>query len=102
MSNECIGWTSRKWLLLDSMPLTAQGKIDRHILKALPDPDNQKLSQVQGACVTPCTCELTLRMPDDLIYFPDHFSAYPILPGVVQIAWQSISAACFLPLTSRF
>jgi hypothetical protein len=36
----------KKWLLMDTMPLSAQVKIDQHILKALLDPDNQKILQV--------------------------------------------------------
>jgi len=70
----------RKWLLLDSMPLTTQGKINQYILKALLDPNSQKLSQAQCVCArSSSTVKLTLRLPDDLIYFPDHFSGCPIL-----------------------
>jgi acyl-coenzyme A synthetase/AMP-(fatty) acid ligase/3-hydroxymyristoyl/3-hydroxydecanoyl-(acyl carrier protein) dehydratase len=92
----------RKWLLLDSMPLTAQGKIDQQLLNALLDTDNQKLPQVQGVCATPNTVELTLRVPDDLIYFPDHFSTYPILPGVVQIAWAEYFGKLFFAIDQPF
>ncbi|MDD4916152.1 MAG: AMP-binding protein [Methylococcales bacterium] len=77
----------RKWLLLDALPLTAQGKIDQHLLKALLDTDPQKLPQVQSVCVNLSSVELALKVPEELVYFPDHFAAYPILPGVVQIAW---------------
>jgi len=92
----------RKWLLLDSMPLTAQGKIDQHIINALLDTDNQKLPQVQGVCATSNTVELTLRVPDDLIYFPGHFSTYPILPGVVQIAWAEHFGTLFFAIDQPF
>jgi 3-hydroxymyristoyl/3-hydroxydecanoyl-(acyl carrier protein) dehydratase len=92
----------RKWLLLDNMPLTAQGKIDQHILKALLDPDNHKLPQVQGVCAMPTSVELTLRVTDDLIYFPDHFSSYPILPGVVQIAWAEHFGSLFFAIAQPF
>jgi 3-hydroxymyristoyl/3-hydroxydecanoyl-(acyl carrier protein) dehydratase len=92
----------RKWLLLDSMPLTAQGKIDQQLLNALLDTDNQKLPQVQGVCATPNTVELTLRVPEDLIYFPDHFSTYPILPGVVQIAWAEYFGKLFFAIDQPF
>jgi 3-hydroxymyristoyl/3-hydroxydecanoyl-(acyl carrier protein) dehydratase len=92
----------RKWLLVDSMPLTAQGKVDRPLLYALLDTDNQKLPQVQGVCSAPNTVELALRVPDDLIYFPDHFATYPILPGVVQIAWAEYFGKLFFVIDRPF
>lgn len=85
------------------MPLTTHGKIYRYILKALLDPNSQKLPQVQCVCArSSSTVKLTLKMPDDLIYFPDHFSGCPILSGVVQIALAEHSTPCFLPLTDYF
>ncbi|MGZ8916055.1 MAG: AMP-binding protein [Methylobacter sp.] len=92
----------RKWLFLDSMPLTSQGKIDQHILKGLLETNHQKLPQVQGVCITPGSVELTLRVPEDLIYFPDHFAAYPILPGVVQIAWAEHFGRLFFAINQPF
>ena len=92
----------RKWLLLDTMPLTAQGKIDQQLLNALLDTDNQKLPQVQGVCTTPNTVKLTIRVPEELIYFPDHFSTYPILPGVVQIAWAEYFGKLFFSIDQPF
>lgn len=32
---------------------------------------------------------LTLNVPADLCYFPDHFAEFPLLPGVVQIDWAA-------------
>jgi 3-hydroxymyristoyl/3-hydroxydecanoyl-(acyl carrier protein) dehydratase len=31
--------------------------------------------------------ELTLQLPDDLVYFQGHFPDQPILAGVVQLNW---------------
>ena len=92
----------RKWLFLDSMPLTAQGKIDQHILKALLETDHQKLPQVQGVCAKPGSVELKLRAPEELIYFPDHFAGYPILPGVVQLAWAEYFGSLFFAIDQPF
>lgn len=89
----------RKWLLLDSMLLTPQGKIDAHLLKTLLEADHQKLPQVQSIAVTHDSVELLLRVPEELIYFPDHFAAYPILPGVVQIAWAGYFGKLFFTVT---
>ena len=30
---------------------------------------------------------LELRIPGELAYFPDHFPRFPMVPGVVQLAW---------------
>lgn len=40
----------------------------------------------------------SLRIPDDLVYFEDHFPGHPILPGVVQIKWV-MDLAGWLPLS---
>lgn len=93
----------RKWLLLDSIPLTAQGKIDQQLLIMLLDTDNKKLPQVQGGSISSDTViELTLRAPDSLIYFPCHFPGYPILPGVVQIAWAEYFGKVFFVIEQPF
>jgi len=89
----------RKWLLLDSMLLTPQGKIDAHLLKTLLEADHQKLPQVQGVDVTQDSVELLLRVPEELVYFPGHFAAYPILPGAVQIAWADYFGKLFFTVT---
>jgi len=31
--------------------------------------------------------ELELLIPETLAFFPDHFPAFPLLPGVVQVDW---------------
>jgi acyl-CoA synthetase (AMP-forming)/AMP-acid ligase II/3-hydroxymyristoyl/3-hydroxydecanoyl-(acyl carrier protein) dehydratase len=92
----------RKWLFLDSLPMTAQGKIDQYLIKLLLDTDNQKLPQVQSVYATTGGVELTLKVPDDLIYFPDHFSTYPILPGVVQLGWAEYFGKLFFAIAQPF
>ncbi|WP_394751719.1 AMP-binding protein [Crenothrix sp.] len=92
----------RKWLFLDDMPLTSQGKINQQLLNTLLNTDNQKFPQVQSVCASPNKVELTLRVPEDLIYFPDHFADYPILPGVVQIKWAEYFGNLFFNLEQPF
>lgn len=92
----------RKWLFLDTMPLTAQGKIDQYLLKALLETDTQKLPQVQAVCIKPDSVELTVKVPEGLIYFPDHFAGYPILPGVVQLAWVEHFGKLFFTIDKPF
>jgi len=88
----------RKWLLLNALPLTALGKIDQPLLTAMLDTDQRKLPQVQSVCITPGSVELLLRVPEELVYFPDHFAGYPILPGVVQLAWVEHFGKLFFAL----
>jgi acyl-coenzyme A synthetase/AMP-(fatty) acid ligase/3-hydroxymyristoyl/3-hydroxydecanoyl-(acyl carrier protein) dehydratase len=92
----------RKWLILNTIPLTAQGKINQPLIKALLDINSQKLPIVQSASVTADSVELMLKVPEELIYFPDHFAQYPILAGVVQIAWVEHFGKLFFTITQEF
>ena len=38
----------------------------------------------------------------DLVYFPNHFPSYPILPGVVQLAWAEHYAKLFFGLEANY
>ena len=84
------------------MPLTAEGKIEQPILKHLLDMDSRKFPYVLGFEKTGDSVELKLNVPEDLIYFPDHFSSYPILPGVVQIAWAEHFGKLFFTIDEPF
>lgn len=37
---------------------------------------------------SPDLVELDFEVPASLAYFPDHFPAQPMLPGVVQLGWM--------------
>lgn len=92
----------RKWLFLERMPLTAEGKIEQHILKNLLALDSRKFPFVLGLEKTGDSVELKLNVPQNLVYFPDHFSSYPILPGVVQIAWAEYFGQLFFAIDGPF
>ena len=92
----------RKWLFVDSLPLTNQGKVDQHLLKTLLEADNKKLPLVQTLNVILGSVELTLKVPTELVYFRDHFVNYPILPGVVQIAWAEYFGKLFFVIDQPF
>ncbi|MGZ4995709.1 MAG: AMP-binding protein, partial [Methylobacter sp.] len=92
----------RKWLFVNTMPLTSQGKIERLLLKSLLDFDNRKLPQVFNVEMASDSIRLGLRVPEDLLYFPDHFASYPILPGVVQLAWVEHSGKLFFVINKPF
>jgi acyl-CoA synthetase (AMP-forming)/AMP-acid ligase II/3-hydroxymyristoyl/3-hydroxydecanoyl-(acyl carrier protein) dehydratase len=92
----------RKWLFVNTMPLTAQGKIDQRLLKILFDFDNRKLPQAHSLDITAGGVRLGLRVPEDLLYFPDHFAGYPVLPGVVQLAWVEHFGKLFFAIDKPF
>ncbi len=92
----------RKWLFVNAMPLTSQGKIDRPLLTSLLDFDNRKLPQAVNLEMVPDGVRLGLRVPEDLLYFPDHFASYPILPGVVQLAWVEHFGKLFFVIDKAF
>jgi acyl-coenzyme A synthetase/AMP-(fatty) acid ligase len=92
----------RKWLFVNTMPLTAQGKIDLQLLTTLFDFDNRKLPQTLSLEMTPDHVRLGLKVPEDLLYFPDHFAGYPVLPGVVQLAWVEHFGKLFFAIDKPF
>jgi len=92
----------RKWLFLELIPLTAEGKIEERILKHLLDMDSRKFPYVLRIEKTGDSVELKLNVPEDLIYFPHHFAGYPILPGVVQIAWAEHFGKLFYGIDEPF
>ncbi len=92
----------RKWLFLNSLPLTTQGKIDQTLLMQLFNADQTKLPQLQSVNSNTDTIELMLKVPANLIYFPNHFASYPLLPGVVQIAWVVHFGQLFFALEQPF
>lgn len=90
----------RKWLFSDTLPLTAQGKIDQTLLASLLYNNGKKLPKILSLRLTTQVVELELKVPQvqDLIYFPDHFQGFPILPGVVQLAWVEHYGKLFFSL----
>lgn len=92
----------RKWLFVNTMPLTPQGKIDQRLLTSLMDVDNRKLPQALNLVITVDDIKLGLKVPEDLIYFPNHFASYPLLPGVVQLAWAEHFGKLFFAINKPF
>jgi len=92
----------RKWLFVNAIPLTNQGKIQQLLLKTLLDIDSKKLPQALNLEMTADSIRLDLKVPEDLLYFPDHFADYPILPGVVQLAWVEHFGKLFFTIDKPF
>lgn len=77
----------RKWLFMQALPLSAQGKIDNALLRQLLTLDTVKFPQLLYFQQTDNKAILKLRIQPELVYFNGHFPEQPILPGVAQLAW---------------
>jgi len=92
----------RKWLFVQPLPLTTQGKPDNALLKQLLSGNSSKLPVLQGLVTKLNHAELQLKIAEDLAYFAVHFPDYPILPGVVQIGWAEHFGKILFPIRGFF
>ena len=77
----------RKWMFMQAIPLTVQGKINQLLLNQLFSLDKDRFPQIHLCDLNEDKVELLLRVQPGLIYFPGHFPEQPILPGATQLAW---------------
>ncbi|EPC01173.1 hypothetical protein L861_11400 [Litchfieldella anticariensis FP35 = DSM 16096] len=79
----------RYWRFVDTLPSNAQGKLDRSLVNRLfADLDDTKAPRWLGERRSdPCSCLLTLEVPERLIFLEGHFDEYPLVPGVVMVQW---------------
>ena len=77
----------RKWVFMQSLPLTTQAKIDTELLRQLVSLDVARFPQIQDCELDGNKVSLQLKVQPGLIYFSGHFPQQPILPGVTQLAW---------------
>ncbi len=92
----------RKWLFFDTVPLTAQGKIDSGLLTGLCRLPTVKFPQLLYCRQEEKRVVLELRVRPGLVYFDGHFPGQPILPGVAQLAWVESFARLFFALERPF
>jgi acyl-coenzyme A synthetase/AMP-(fatty) acid ligase len=79
----------RVWRYLDALPINSQGKTTYAELAALVEnaPSRPTLPLQRLITKDARHAVYELIAPRDLLYFDGHFSASPILAGVVQIEW---------------
>ncbi len=77
----------RRWRFVSALPINEQGKIQQAAIAALFEPPPKILPSVVTEQLNDNQSELVLDIEKDLAYFPGHFPAAAILPGVVQVSW---------------
>ncbi|MGR9044833.1 MAG: AMP-binding protein [Gammaproteobacteria bacterium] len=92
----------RKWLFIDSLPLSTQGKVDNVLLRRLFSLDSVKFPQLLYCQWEGKSVKLELRIQPELIYFSGHFPGQPILPGVTQLAWAERYGRIFFAIEQPF
>ncbi|KAF3981371.1 MAG: AMP-binding protein [Methylococcales symbiont of Hymedesmia sp. n. MRB-2018] len=92
----------RKWLILDQLPLTSQGKLNRPLMTGLLSLDNKRYPQLQFCCYQEQNVELLLRIQPELIFFDGHFPEQPILAGIAQLAWVEKYGRLFFSIDLPF
>ncbi|WP_031433987.1 AMP-binding protein [Methylomarinum vadi] len=92
----------RKWLFMDAMPQTAQGKVDTALLAQLWRLEPSKFPQLLSCRHSAHQVVLELRVRPGLVYFDGHFPGQPILPGVAQLAWVERYGKIFFAIDRPF
>ncbi len=92
----------RKWLLLQSIPLSINGKNNTGLLTGLLALDSTRHPQILFCDLQQDAVELELKIHAGLIYFQGHFPGQPILPGVAQLAWVERYGRLFFNIVSPF
>jgi 3-hydroxymyristoyl/3-hydroxydecanoyl-(acyl carrier protein) dehydratase len=85
----------KHWLFAP-IPEDRQGKRLLGVLRAkfLPQAD-EKMGEMLAASVDGDRAELSLRLPESLVWFQGHFPEKPILPGIAQTHMAAQWAECF-------
>ena len=92
----------RKWVFMNTLPLTQQGKINQSLIKNLVCLDSHKFPQLQFCQQENNTVNLQLRIQAELIYFDGHFPEQPILAGIAQLAWAEQYGRLFFNIDLPF
>ncbi|MCO7231348.1 MULTISPECIES: AMP-binding protein [unclassified Cobetia] len=79
----------RYWRFVTRLPLNAQGKFTEDaVARLFADLDDTRLPRWLGETSSgPHQLTLEAEVPDSLIYLEGHFTAQPVVPGVVMLKW---------------
>ena len=80
----------RSFRFLESWPLDSQSKFSQEIFSQLFEGSFEmsvRSPEKVGETITRTKLARDLRVPFNLSYLEGHFPKYPIVPGVVQLAW---------------
>ena len=92
----------RKWLFINALPFTTQGKINQPLLTELLSLDSNRFPQILSCDIQDAYVELELKVLAKLVFFDGHFPEQPILPGVTQIAWAEQLGKIFFDINQPF
>ncbi len=92
----------KKWLFINTLPLTSQGKINQQLLIQLLSLDPFYSPQILSCNYQDQNIVLQCRVSPGLLYFDGHFPEQPILPGVTQLAWAEQLAKMFFNISLPF
>ncbi len=92
----------KKWLFINTLPLTSQGKINQQLLIQLLSLDPLYSPQILSCHYQDQNIALQCRVLPSLLYFNGHFPKQPILPGVTQLAWAEQLAKIFFNISLPF
>lgn len=95
----------RRWRYLDQLPFNNQGKLALSTLKELfvkAQNDKPILPEIVNRTLESNELRLSLKIPENLLYFDGHFDKAPILPGVVQLHWAQYFAQQAFQINGEF
>jgi len=92
----------RKWLFVNRLPETRQGKMDATLLRTLLNQDTLRYPLIQQIVFAHDSVRLQIRVQAALQYFDGHFPQQPILPGVTQLAWADYYGHLFFSIQCGF
>lgn len=86
----------RVWRLMRRIPWNAQGKLPQREFDALAGPRPKSPVFADWTQPEPACWQARFEVPADLAFFPGHFPATPVVPGVAQISWAVDAGAGLL------
>lgn len=92
----------KKWLFMQSLPITTQAKINQELLNQLLSLDSQRFPQILNCHLQYESAELQCCVLPKIIYFDGHFPEQLILPGVTQLAWAEKYGKIFFNINKPF